>query len=374
MISQCPVVLFGFLQVLLPRSSPCDAVFKKLNTDGSSADKSYTFVQVLHKLGNFEKSCRMIKEREGREMPFFAQLRHDNSSRLHTKGQACLSCNGETISNNFLSCELCKGSHHLECVAVSRTKGALTDPYFNLFLCVSCVRTRRPTLAEACKLYKDGTMSHIYLPELAALIGLIRRAQEWQMKISEYLTGLLTESNGHSATESSPSSPTKLLSPKDVATARSEEATATERSDSQPADSDVVNGENGEPSDASTTQVDTDAGFSPTNGVDLSSLSTLHKALLPPLSDNGISETASTATAGTALFNTGVQQHSRLDLPAVTAQLQVSMCSVLPCLPPLVVHLYDGMEYDWPLELITPCMYIRVHVEVNLQPLISLHA
>lgn len=353
MISQCPVILF--LQVLLPRSSPCDAVFKKLNTDGSSADKSYTFVQVLHKLGNFEKSCRMIKEREDREMPFFAQLRHDNSSRLHTKGQACLSCSGETISNNFLSCELCKGSHHLECVAVSRTKGALTDPYFNLFLCISCVRTRRPTLAEACELYKNGTMSHIYLPELAALIGLIRRAQEWQMKLSKYLTGLLTESNGHSLTESSPSSPTKLLGTEDVATARPEEATATERSDSQPTDSDVTgttNGENGELTDD--TQVDTDAGFSPTTSVDFSSLSTLHKALLPPLSDNGISETVSTATTGTSFVNSGVQQHGRLDLPAVTAQLQVGMCSV----PPVEVHLYDVMECDGPLEVITPCMYV----------------
>ena len=316
----------GFPQVLLPRSSPCDAVFKKLNTDGSSAEKSYTFVQVLHKLGNFEKSCRMIKEREGREMPFFAQLRHDNSSRLHTTGQSCFSCNDETVSNNLLSCELCKGSHHLECVANCRTKGTLMDPYFNLFLCTSCVRTRRPTLEEAHKLCKDGAMAHIYLPELAALTSLIRRAQEWQRKLSAYLTGLLTGSSEHSPTESSPMGPTKALAMEDVLTARSEEATtAAERNNSQPADSDVTGmtmDESGGLSDASTTQTSTDPSFSPMNNVDLGSLSPSNKAVQQPLSDDGMSETSSTATSGNTFFKTG-GQHSNLELSAVTAQLQV---------------------------------------------------
>ena len=143
-------------------------------------------------------------------MPFFAQHRHDNLPRACTTKQSCSSCNGDVNSHNLLACELCKGNHHLECVAQCRTKGTFADPYFHLFLCPSCVRTRRPTLAEASKLCKDGTVAHIYLPELAAMTSLIRRVKEWQMKLSTCLTELLAGKREHAPTESSP------LAPEDV--------------------------------------------------------------------------------------------------------------------------------------------------------------
>lgn len=153
------------------------------------------------------------------------------------------------------------------------------------------------------------------------------------MKLSAYLMELTTESNNHSPTESSPLGLTKALSSEDVATARSEEATTAERGDSQPADSDVAGltiNEGGGLSDASTTQAGSEPSYSPTDSMDLSSLSPSHKALHQPLAEDGISESPSTATSGTAFFNARVQ-HSRLDIAALTAQLQVGMHTMPQC-------------------------------------------
>lgn len=153
------------------------------------------------------------------------------------------------------------------------------------------------------------------------------------MKLSAYLMELTTESNHHSPTESSPLGPTKALPSEDVATARSEEATTAERGDSQPTDSDVTGltvSENGRLPDASATQAGSEPSYSPTDSMDLSSLSPSHKALHQPLTEDGISESPSTATSGTAFINARVQ-HSRLDVAALTAQLQVGMHTVPQC-------------------------------------------
>lgn len=132
-------------------------------------------------------------------------------------------------------------------------------------------------------------MSHIYLPELAAMTSLILRAKEWQTKLSAYLTGLLTGNSEHAPTVSSP------LGPEDVIAARSEEATAARRIDSEP--------------DVTVAVVDEDGGLPDVNTTQ-------------PLSDDGLSETSSTGATTSALFNTGAQ-HNGLDMAAITAQLQV---------------------------------------------------
>jgi hypothetical protein len=181
----CPNSQASLLEVLLPRSSPSEPVFKKVNADTDGSDRSYTFTEVLGKLSSYEKAIRMIREREHRDEAFFEKLRSANTTTESGRPpQVCRVCSKPLVTSVSIQCHLCLSKHHFTCVSQMSNNFLSISACSNFFLCSACLRTQRPHYDKAVALYKEGTSIGIYTPEVAALGCLVFRANEWQKTVT----------------------------------------------------------------------------------------------------------------------------------------------------------------------------------------------
>ena len=175
--------------MLLPRGRSSVIVTNKLSKKKRSSTSSESLPKkLLGELhGNKELEKQRINLMEMEEWDFITELRKKNERKQNSLDDSkILYCHCQQPSSGYMvQCDLCLDWYHDSCL-VSESE-ILPDANAK-YLCSSCKRSNRPSLATAANLLASLQSLPVSLTEGTALECLVTRAAKWQKKAKEAIT------------------------------------------------------------------------------------------------------------------------------------------------------------------------------------------
>lgn len=188
--------IFSLMEILLPRLAAC--MLPKGRYDENLAKKFKEEISPVQMVASY-------KEAEKKEMQDMNELRQSNINKNPETDTYCI-CNNKFYGLMY-HCQLCKNWFHAHCVAQPKcavrvrqntstnSNSSISIPPLtdrekdreNKYLCISCIRSRRPRLEAILSLLVSFQRLPIRIPEGEALQCLTERAMNWQDRARQYL-------------------------------------------------------------------------------------------------------------------------------------------------------------------------------------------
>lgn len=187
--------LFALMEILLPRAAAF--LLPKGKNDENLSKKFKEEISPVQMVASY-------KEAEVKEIQDMVELRQINLAKNPESDTYCI-CNNKFYGLMY-HCQLCKNWFHAHCVAqpknavrsrltATQTISSINIPPLNdrekdrenKYLCVSCIRSRRPRLEAILSLLVSFQRLPIRIPEGEALQCLTERAMNWQDRARQFL-------------------------------------------------------------------------------------------------------------------------------------------------------------------------------------------